>query len=121
MGVEQFYRGVDDASALRVPLVRVRRSPTAPGCRLTRASRYHGPRVILTGRIVKLTLCKSIDRKVPHMSSFDVANADIIADVSLIGRVHPKNHSTGDLVPGLHNDLSFLWAMVDTETENVRR
>ena len=49
------------------------------------------------------------------MSSFDVANADIIADVSLVD-ASTQDHSTGDpQFPGLHNDLSFLWAMVDTE------
>lgn len=53
------------------------------------------------------------------MPKFDVATADIVPYVTMVD-ASGQDHSTGDKqFPGLHNDLLFLWAMVDTE--NGRR
>lgn len=49
------------------------------------------------------------------MFTFDVAEADLVAHVSLAD-ASTQDHSTLDKqFPGLHNDLMWLWAMVDTE------
>ncbi|WP_319448711.1 MULTISPECIES: hypothetical protein [unclassified Mycobacterium] len=49
------------------------------------------------------------------MSKFDLATAEIVPSVSLVDALL-QDHSTRDKqFPGLHNDLVFLWAMVDTE------
>jgi hypothetical protein len=48
------------------------------------------------------------------VAKFDLATADIAASV-LLADAAQQDHSTGDKqFPGLHNDLLFLWAMVDT-------
>lgn len=48
------------------------------------------------------------------MSRFDLATAQIVPSVTLVD-ASLQDHSTGDKqFPGLHNDLLFLWAMVDT-------
>jgi hypothetical protein len=53
------------------------------------------------------------------MSRFDLATAQITPAVTMHD-ASSQDHSTGDRqFPGLHNDLLFLWAMVDTE--NGRR
>lgn len=49
------------------------------------------------------------------MSKFDVSKVDIVPYVSLAD-ASVQDHSTMDKqFPGLHNDLLFLWAMVDCE------
>ena len=51
--------------------------------------------------------------------SFDLAHADIVPTVSVLD-ASTQDHSFGDRqFPGLHNDLNWIWAMVDTE--NGRR
>lgn len=48
------------------------------------------------------------------MSRFDLSTAQIVPQVSTADAL-TQDHSTGDKqFPGLHNDLLFLWAMVDT-------
>lgn len=49
------------------------------------------------------------------MARFDVAAAAIEPSVSMVD-ARTQDHATSDpQFPGLHNDLLFLWAMVDTE------
>lgn len=53
------------------------------------------------------------------MSSIGVAKVSIVPYVSLAD-ASAQDHSTMDKqFPGLHNDLLFLWAMVDTENANA--
>ncbi|MBH0778074.1 hypothetical protein [Nocardia bovistercoris] len=48
------------------------------------------------------------------MSRLDLSTAQIVPTVSMADAA-TQDHSTGDKqFPGLHNDLLFLWAMVDT-------
>ncbi|MEV0708735.1 hypothetical protein [Nocardia aurea] len=47
-------------------------------------------------------------------SKFEVSTAQIVPDVTMVDASR-QDHSTADKqFPGLHNDLLFLWAMVDT-------
>jgi hypothetical protein len=49
------------------------------------------------------------------MPGFDVTTAAIVPSVTMVD-ASQQDHSTRDAqFPGLHNDLLFLWAMVDTE------
>lgn len=49
------------------------------------------------------------------MFEFNVAEADLVANVSLLDAATQDHSPLDKQFAGLHNDLSWLWAMIDTE------
>lgn len=50
------------------------------------------------------------------MPKFDISTADIVPYVTMADASQQDHSTTDKQFPGRHNDLLFLWAMVDTES-----